>query len=542
MEELACQKLEHLIKEKYKELKISQEFKNDSTRVERYSLEHEGIYFDFSKNLVNDEIMQELYQLAKQVNIDAKIKSMFNGEKINITEDRAVLHTALRDFSNESLVIDGQDIRKEVSEEKQRVRSLVESVSSGEWRGFSGKKITDVVNIGIGGSDLGPRMIVEALRPYHCTGLKVHFVSNVDADSLLQALSVVNPETTLFIVASKSFSTEETLLNSISARNWLVDFYGDESSVSNHFVAISSKLDKVKEFGIDLKHCYKMWDWVGGRYSLWSSIGMSIAFAIGYDNFGKLLQGAYSMDRHFRETSIEKNMPIVAALLGTLYTNYYDAQTQTLLPYDNRLCYLVDYLQQADMESNGKSVNLEGHCIKNYQTGAVLWGGVGTNGQHAFHQLLHQGEVFIPVDFVAVAKSYHNYDNHQQALLANCFAQSQALMDGLSYDKIFEELKATGLSTTQIEFLAPHKVIKGNKPSNTFLLKELTPYNLGMLVALYEHKIFVQGVLWNINSYDQWGVELGKKLGKNIIKAMENKNSKEYSSLDASTKALLNRI
>jgi len=508
-------------KDLQQKVNLKEEFAKDSNRLEKLSLEHENIYYDFSKNLVDDEILAKLVSFAKESNLESKISAMFAGEKINTTENRAVLHTALRDLSDKPLVVDGQDIRKEVSQEKARVKALVEKVISGGWKGFSGKKIVDVVNIGIGGSDLGPKMVVRALQPYNDTGLKVHFVSNVDADSLLQALSLVNPETTLFIVASKSFSTEETLMNSISARKWLLEHYNDEKAVANHFVAISSKLDKVKEFGIDLEHCYQMWDWVGGRYSLWSSIGMSIAFAIGYDNFEKLLAGAYSVDKHFQEADFSKNIPVIMALLANYCSAVEGSQSQALLPYDNRLSYFVDYLQQADMESNGKSVNLSGDKV-DYQTGAILWGGVGTNGQHAFHELLHQGNLFIPVDFVAIAKSYHSYDNHQEALLANCFAQSQALMFGQSHQMVYNELLNSGMSEAEASKLAPHKVIPGNRPSSTLLLKELTPYNLGALIALYEHKIFVQGVLWNVNSYDQWGVELGKKLGVNVLKAMQD--------------------
>lgn len=522
-------------------INIKEEFEKDNQRVDKFSLKHEDIYFDFSKNLINDEILKSLLESAEKSGLKDKIIQMFDGEKINTTEDRAVLHTALRDLSNSELIIDGQDIHQEVKQEKKRIKELVENVVSGDWKGFSGKKITDVVNIGIGGSDLGPKMVVRALQPYHCTGLKIHFVSNVDADSLLQALHIVDPETTLFIVASKSFSTQETLLNSISAREWLLDHYENESAVANHFVAISSKLDKVKEFGIDLKHCYKMWDWVGGRYSLWSSIGVSIAFAIGYSNFEKLLAGAYSVDKHFKETDFEKNIPVVMGLLASYYSCAYGSQSQAILPYDERLQYFVDYLQQADMESNGKSVNIAGEHV-DYQTGVVLWGGVGTNGQHAFHQLLHQGNIFIPVDFVAIGSTHHNYRNHQEALLANCFAQSQALMFGQSYDMVYNDLLKSGLTEAQAKKIAPHKVIPGNRPSNTILLDELSPYSLGGLIALYEHKIFVQGVLWDINSYDQWGVELGKKLGVNILKAMHSSSSSEYVNLDESTRQLIARV
>ncbi|MFT5950019.1 MAG: glucose-6-phosphate isomerase [Francisella sp.] len=528
-------------KDLQQEVNLKEEFAEDTNRLEKLSLEHEEIYYDFSKNLVNDEILAKLISFAKDSNLKSKISAMFAGEKINTTEDRAVLHTALRDLSDKPLVVDGQDIREEVSQEKLRVKALVEKVISGEWKGFSGKKITDVVNIGIGGSDLGPKMVVRALRPCNNTGLSVHFVSNVDADSLLQALSLVNPETTLFIVASKSFSTEETLMNSISARKWLLEHYDDKKAVANHFVAISSKLDKVKEFGIDLDHCFKIWDWVGGRYSLWSSIGMSIAFAIGYDNFEKLLAGAYSIDKHLQEADFSENIPVMMALLANYYSATEGSQSQALLPYDNRLCYFVDYLQQADMESNGKLVNLSGDKV-DYQTGAILWGGVGTNGQHAFHQLLHQGNLFIPVDFIAIANSYHSYDDHQEVLLANCFAQSQALMFGQSYQMIYNELLDLGVSEKEAKKLAPHKIIPGNRPSSTLLIEELTPYNLGALIALYEHKIFVQGVLWDVNSYDQWGVELGKKLGVNVLNAMQNSKSTAFRGLDESTKELIKKV
>lgn len=519
---------------------LKKEFSNDDKRLEKFSITHEEIFYDYSKNLIDDGIFDALIDIANNSNLKNKIQAMFSGEKINTTEDRAVLHTALRSSVNNGLVVGGEHIAEEVQKEKARVKELVRKVTTGEWLGFSGERITDVVNIGIGGSDLGPKMVARALKPYH-TDLNIHFVSNVDADSLLQALHVVHPETTLFIVASKSFSTEETLLNSMSAREWLLDHYEDDRAVANHFVAISSKLDKVKEFGIDLEHCYKVWDWVGGRYSLWSSIGMSIAFAVGYDNFEKLLAGAESVDKHFQEADFDKNIPVIMALLTNFYGCEYNAQSQALLPYDERLCYFMDYLQQADMESNGKSVNLAGETV-DYQTATVLWGGVGTNGQHAFHQLLHQGNIFIPVDFIAIANSYHKYDNHQEALLANCFAQSQALMFGQSYQMVYNDLLSSGTAVEEAKKIAPHKVIPGNRPSSTILIEELNPYNLGALIALYEHKIFVQGALWNINSYDQWGVELGKKLGKNILKAMSDTDSSEYNELDQSTKNLIEKI
>jgi len=533
------QNLDNLVSNKYANLSMRDLFANDSQRFTKYSLDFNGLLFDYSKNLINDEIMNALFDVAKETHVEEKRAKMFAGEKINITENRAVLHTALRDFHDEDMFVDGENISKEVRKERQRVFDLVDAVHSGEWRGFSGKKITDVVNIGIGGSDLGPKMVTEALSPYHLNKTKVHFASNVDAESLLSVLAKVHPETTLFIVASKSFGTQETLLNSISAREWLLGFYEDEKAVANHFVAVSSQLDKVEEFGIKLKHCYKMWDWVGGRYSLWSSIGMPIIFAVGKDNFIALLKGGFAIDKHFQNAPMQNNIPVLLALLSILNSNFHNLQSQVILPYDGRLKYFYDYIQQVDMESNGKSCDMEGNKLAK-QSAIALWGGVGTNGQHAFHQLLHQGTVTIPADFIIAKIPYHNLKNHHEALLANCFAQSQAMMVGKTEHEILAELKVQGMNDDEAQTLASHKVIAGNKPSNTFLLEELNPFILGMLIAIYEHKVFVQGAVWNVNSFDQWGVELGKVLSGPILEAIEDK--KNNTSFDSSTAGLVNKV
>lgn len=534
------QKLSDLVHQHYAGLSMRELFAHDEMRFDRYHLSLEGVLFDYSKNLINDEILQALVDLAESAKVSRRRDEMFSGVKINHTEGRAVLHTALRDFSNQPLVVDGEDIRAEVSRERKRVAALVDKVHSGEWRGFSGQTITDVVNIGIGGSDLGPKMVVEALRPYHLGKTKVHFVSNVDGDALVHVLNQVNPERTLFIVASKSFSTQETLMNAQSARKWLVAYYGDEKAVANHFVAVSSQLDAVEKFGIDLNHCYAMWDWVGGRYSLWSSIGMPIAFAVGNAHFERLLRGAYAMDQHFCAAPLRQNIPVLMAVLGVLYADYHQVQSQVILSYDERLRYFADYLQQADMESNGKSVQIDGK-LSDVVTGIALWGGVGTNGQHAFHQLLHQGTIVIPADFIVAKNSYHDLDHHHQALLANCFAQSQAMMQGQTLEEVVIQLKAKGMSEAEIALLAPHKVVKGNKPSNTIVVDTLDPYRLGMLIAAYEHKIFVQGVIWNINSFDQWGVELGKVLGNPILKTLQQ-GQVAANAYDSSTVGLLRTV
>ncbi|WP_119344780.1 glucose-6-phosphate isomerase [Facilibium subflavum] len=515
-------------------------FASDPSRFSRYTLQTGSLTLDYSKNKIDDEILRLLLDIAKEAEVEKHRDAMFAGQKINTSEHRAVLHTALRDFSNKSIIVDDIDIKPEINKERQRVKQLVESVHKGHWRGFSGKVIHDVVNIGIGGSDLGPKMVTKALSPYHLNKTKVHFVSNVDGDAISNVLAQVNPEHTLFIVASKSFSTQETLMNANTARAWLVDFYKDEKAVANHFVAVSTALKKVKAFGIDLDNCFTMWDWVGGRYSLWSAIGMPIAFAIGFDQYFELLKGAQLMDQHFKSTPLNQNMPVILALLGVLYSNFYHTQSQAILAYDDRLCYLVDYLQQADMESNGKTV-LKNGVSSNQQTGVVLWGGVGTNGQHAFHQLLHQGTVMVPADFIIAKQPHHHLVEHHQALLANCFAQSQALMQGKTREKAEAELQQKGYSQDEIKALAPQKVIPGDKPSNTILLDRLTPQALGQLIALYEHKIFVQGIIWDINSFDQWGVELGKELGEPILQSIQGKGN-HSESYDCSTLGLIDMV
>lgn len=535
------QQLQHLLKTDYSALDIKSLFKEDEDRFNKYHLKVGSLLLDYSKNKLTDDILATLFELARDAKVEKYRDKMFAGEKINTSEQRAVLHTALRDFSDQAIMVDGVDVKPEIINERLRVKTLVEKVHAGQWRGHSDKEITDVVNIGIGGSDLGPRMVVEALAPYHLNKTQVHFVSNVDAESILSVTSKLNPETTLFIVASKSFTTQETLMNAMTARKWLLEFYQqDQAAVAKHFVAVSSALDKVEAFGIDLDNCFQMWDWVGGRYSLWSSIGMAIVFAIGFAHFEDLLKGAFAMDNHFKSAPLTKNMPIIVALIATLYSDFYHTQSQAILAYDERLRHLVDYLQQADMESNGKSCKKDG-SLSPEQTGVVLWGGVGTNGQHAFHQLLHQGNVMVPTDFIAIKKPHHSLKDHHQALLANCLAQSQALMQGKSLNDVIDELKAQGLAESEINTLAPQKVIAGNKPSNTIVIDKLTPHALGELIALYEHKIFVQGILWGINSFDQWGVELGKALGKPILTSLEQQDF-DNESYDSSTKGLLKYI
>ncbi|WP_395947566.1 glucose-6-phosphate isomerase [Caedibacter taeniospiralis] len=531
------QRLQDLLINKYSNLNIKNLFDEDSQRFQKYHLKVGTLLLDYSKNKITEDILHELFALAIDAKVEKLRDKMFAGNKINSSEHRAVLHTALRDFSHQEVCVDGANVKPEIESERQRVKQLVDDVHEGRWCGFSGKTITDVVNIGIGGSDLGPKMAVEALRPYHLNKTRVYFVSNVDAASVLSVLNQVNPETTLFIVASKSFTTQETLMNAMTARRWLLDYYKDEKAIARHFVAVSSALDKVKAFGIDLQNCFEMWDWVGGRYSLWSSIGMAIVFAVGYSAFEDLLKGAYAIDEHFKTAPLKQNMPVILAMTAILYSNFYHTQSQAILAYDDRLRYLVDHLQQADMESNGKSCKKEG-VLSHEQTGVVLWGGIGTNGQHAFHQLLHQGNITIPVDFIAIKKPHHGLKDHQQALLANCLAQSQALMQGKTLASVVQELKSAGVNENEISTLAAQKVIAGNKPSNTIIMDELTPYALGELIALYEHKIFVQGVIWGINSFDQWGVELGKALSKPILENLQ-KGVFSHDNYDSSTKGLL---
>lgn len=535
-------RLEHLTKVDYPDLNMKDLFRIEKDRFSKYHLKNGSILLDYSKNKLNNEIFLCLLRLAKSAKVEKYRDKMFKGDKINVSEERAVLHTVLRDFSDKEVIVDGINIKTEVTEARERMKLFVDEVHNGKRRGYSGKKLTDVVNIGIGGSDLGSKMVVEALKPYHLNKTQVHFISNVDAESILSITSRLNPETTLFIVSSKSFNTQEVLVNLTTARQWIFDFYRqDKLALSKHFLIVSNAIDKVKELGIDIGNNYfYLWDWVGGRYSLWSAIGIPIVFAIGFNNFENLLKGASCMDQHFKSTPLSKNIPVILALISTLYINFHHVQSQAVLAYDDRLCYLIDYLQQVDMESNGKSYKKNGNPIK--QTGVVLWGGVGTNGQHAFYQLLHQGTSLTPVDFIVIKNPNHRLRHHHQVLLANCFAQSQALMVGKSLDEAIMNLKPQDLPDNKMRTLALQKVVSGNKPSNTIIIDELTPHALGELIAMYEHKIFTQGILWEINSFDQWGVELGKSLSKPILRNLEQGTPLDNTNYDSSTLGLLNYI
>jgi len=516
---------------------LRQLFEEDPARFERFSLSLGSLLFDYSKHRITSETMDLLVALAEQADLPRWIERVLSGEKINTTEDRAVLHTALRNRSNAPVNMDGQDVMPGVKTQLDKMKALTGRVRSGDWRGNTGEAITDVVNIGIGGSDLGPAMVTEALRPYWKEGLRVHFVSNVDGTHLAEALGKIQPESTLFIVASKSFTTQETLQNARSARAWLTEPLG-EDAVASHFVALSTNAEAVAEFGIDTDNMLEFWDWVGGRYSLWSAIGLSIAMVIGFDRFEDLLGGAHEVDRHFRAAPLAENIPVIMALLGVWYHNYLGAESHAILPYDQYLHRFAAYFQQGDMESNGKSVDRQGNPIETYTTGPVIWGEPGTNGQHAFFQLLHQGTRLVPCDFLAPARSQNpQMDGHHEILLANFFAQTEALMRGKTAGEVRAELSAAGLSEEKIAALLPHKCFEGNRPSSTFLFRKLTPRTLGRLIACYEHKIFVQGVLWNINSFDQWGVQLGKELAKAILPELSG--DEDVTSHDASTNGLI---
>ena len=513
-------------------------FREDAGRFERFSLEHGDFLLDYSKNLITTETLSLLFKLARDAKLDQWIERMFSGEAINFTEGRAVLHTALRNRSTRPVLVDGEDVMPEVRRVLAQMREFTERVRNGEWYGYSGKAITDIVNIGIGGSDLGPVMVTEALKHYEKPGFNAHFVSNVDGTHIAETLKRLDPETTLFVVASKTFTTQETLTNARTAREWLVQAAGgDASAVARHFVAVSTNAKEVARFGIDTAHMFGFWDWVGGRYSLWSAIGLPIALYLGMDHFEALLQGAYEMDEHFRTAPFEKNMPLILAVLGVWYNNFLDAQSHVVLPYDQYLHRLPAYLQQLDMESNGKRISRDGEVV-DYQTGPVIWGEPGTNGQHAFYQLIHQGTKLIPADFLAPIESNNPIGEHHRILLANCFAQTQALMQGKTEAEARAELERAGLDGVALERLLPHKVFPGNKPSNTILFRKLTPHTLGALIALYEHKVFAQGILWNLNSFDQWGVELGKQLAAGILPELAR--DEMASSFDASTNGLIN--
>jgi glucose-6-phosphate isomerase len=509
-------------------------FAQDPHRFNKFSVLFNDILFDYSKNRINEQTLPLLINLAHQQGLKEKIQAMFAGEKINTTENRAVLHIALRNRSNTPIYVDGVDVMPEINRVLLQMREFCHKVRSGEWKGYTGKTITDVVNIGIGGSGLGPKMVSMTLTPYSSENLKVHYVSNVDQTNLVEVLQKINPETTLFIVASKVFSTQETMMNAKSAKNWFLDYAKDPAAVAKHFVAISTHAENVANFGIDTANMFEFWDWVGGRYSLWSAVGLSIALYIGMDNFEELLQGAFEADQHFLNTPFEQNIPVIMGLLGVWYNNFFDADSHVLLPYDQSMRYFADYFQQGDMESNGKSVDMQGNKV-DYSTGPIIWGQPGTNGQHAFFQLIHQGTKLIPCDFLAAANSHYHLPEHHDILISNFLAQTQALMLGKTAEEVKMELSP---KERENAVLVASKVFDGNKPSNSFLFEKMTPKTLGALLAFYEHKIFVQGVLWNINSFDQMGVELGKVLANVILPQL--KNNDLINSHDSSTNALIN--
>lgn len=516
---------------------LKQLFAEDQHRYEKFSVKFNDILLDYSKNRINDKTLALLIQLAKECGLKDAIEAMFTGESINETEGRAVLHTALRNQWNEPVKVNGTDVMPEVNEVLRKIERFSNAVISGEWKGYTGKTITDIVNIGIGGSDLGPVMVTEALKAYK-NHLTLHFVSNVDGTHIAETLKKVKAETTLFLIASKTFTTQETMANAHSARNWFLQEGASDKDVAKHFVALSTNESAVAAFGIDTQNMFEFWDWVGGRYSLWSAIGTSIALGIGYDNFKALLSGAHAMDRHFRETEFEQNMPVILALLGIWYNNFFETESHAILPYDQYMHRFAAYFQQGDMESNGKYVDRNGERVS-YETGPVIWGEPGTNGQHAFYQLIHQGTKLIPCDFIAPAQTHNPIGAHHTLLLSNFFAQTEALMNGKSYEEVVAELKAAGKPEEEIEKLAPFKVFEGNRPTNSILVKKITPETLGSLIAMYEHKIFVQGIIWNIFSFDQWGVELGKQLANKILPELQGKE--KINSHDSSTNGLINQ-
>lgn len=515
-------------------------FKQEKNRFDDYSLTfNDQILVDFSKNNINQTTLSHLRQLAQECVLDSAKEAMFTGEKINRTENRAVLHTALRNRANTPVLVDGKDVMPEVNAVLAKMKDFCQRIISGEWKGYTGKAITDVVNIGIGGSDLGPYMVTEALRPYK-NHLNMHFVSNVDGTHIAETLKKVNPETTLFLVASKTFTTQETMTNAQSARDWLLKAAKDESAVAKHFAALSTNAKDVEKFGIDTNNMFEFWDWVGGRYSLWSAIGLSIALSIGFENFEALLNGAHEMDKHFRSAPIEQNIPTTLALVGLWNTNFLGAQTEAILPYDQYLHRFAAYFQQGNMESNGKYVDRDGNVINNYQTGPIIWGEPGTNGQHAFYQLIHQGTTLIPCDFIAPAQTHNPLADHHNKLLSNFFAQTEALAFGKTKEEVEAEFIKAGKSLDDVKNIVPFKVFTGNKPTNSILVQKITPFTLGALIAMYEHKIFVQGVIFNIFSFDQWGVELGKQLANRILPELTD--SEKVASHDSSTNGLINQF
>ena len=520
-----------------KDVRMQDLFVSDPERANRFHVRFNDILVDYSKNRVTDETLELLGQLAEEAGVQEAVEAMFSGEKINESENRAVLHVALRNRKNLPIYVDGQDVMPQVNAVLQKMDKFSNKIRSGDWQGYTGSRITDIVNIGIGGSDLGPVMVTEALRPYADKELAVHFVSNIDGTHLSETLKKLNPSSTLFMIASKTFTTQETMTNAFSARDWFLKQAKDPAHVARHFVALSTNVTKVEEFGIDSNNMFEFWDWVGGRYSLWSAIGLSIACYIGFDNFVDLLEGAHEMDRHFLEAPFDQNIPVILALIGIWYNNFFGAATEAILPYDQYMHRFPAYFQQGNMESNGKSAGRDGKRV-NYQTGPVIWGEPGTNGQHAFYQLIHQGTKFIPADFLAPAVSHNPIGEHHDILLSNFFAQTEALMTGKTREEVVTELKQAGKTDSEIQKLTPHKVFEGNKPTNSILFKKLTPKVLGSLIAMYEHKIFVQGVVWNIFSFDQWGVELGKQLAGRILPEIKDDNP--VASHDSSTNGLIN--
>lgn len=513
-------------------------FAEDTERFTKFTRQFEEILLDFSKNRITSETLGLLEQLAEQASLTDAIGKMFSGDKINRTEDRAVLHIALRNRSNTPILVDGKDVMPDVNDVLTHMKSFTERIRSGEWKGYTGEAITDVVNIGIGGSDLGPVMVTEALKPYaDDKKLRVHFVSNVDGVHIYETLQTVRPETTLFLIASKTFTTQETMTNAQTARQWFLDTAKDEAAIAKHFAALSTNKKDVEKFGIDPDNMFGFWDWVGGRYSLWSAIGLSIALYVGYDKFEELLDGAHAMDNHFRDTPADQNLPVILALMGIWYNNFFGAQTEAILPYDQYMHRFAAYFQQGDMESNGKSVDRDGQPV-DYQTGPIIWGEPGTNGQHAFYQLIHQGTKLIPCDFLAPAVSQRPIGEHHKILMANYFAQTEALMNGKTEQEAADELRKSGKAEDEIQFLAPFKMFSGNRPTNSILFRKLTPRTLGSLIAMYEHKIFVQGVIWDIFSFDQWGVELGKQLASRILPELQDDTP--VSTHDSSTNGLMN--
>ena len=513
-------------------------FAQDPARAEKYTLSLEGLTFDYSKNRFDEGVLQALFNLAREHHLAERIEDMFSGKKINVTENRAVLHTALRNFSDTPVLVDGEDVMPEIRRVRAKMKEFSDAVRNGRFRGATGKKLTQIVNIGIGGSDLGPYMVTAALKKYWAEDIACHFISNIDGTACAEVLSRINPEETLFIIASKTFTTIETLTNARTCREWLINALG-EKAVANHFVALSTNAKAVAEFGIDVNNMFEFWDFVGGRYSLWSAIGLSIAIAVGYDNFEALLKGAEAADRHFRTAPLEKNIPVLMALLGIWYNDFYNIHRYAVIPYDQYLKFLPSYLQQLDMESNGKSVRLDNRKITDYATGPALFGGAGTDVQHSFFQLLHQGTEPVPVDFIIPAVSHNETGKHHAILLANVLAQAEALMKGKTPDEAAAELRAAGKDEATVEKLKLNKSFDGNRPSNMFLFEKMTPFALGLLIALYEHKVFAQGVIWEIDSFDQWGVELGKQLALKILPELEGEAGGEH---DGSTGALIRKI